>query len=55
MRGIRKIDAVPLIYQNFFLTELAPSSKISSARLPRFHRADPSTSLDKSTVGVFNC
>ena len=48
----------PLIFQNVDLTELAPWSCFSkhSAWLPRFHRAGPSTSLDKSChLGLFDC
>jgi hypothetical protein len=40
----------PLIFQNIRLPELAPMQIL--CRLLRFHRAGPSTSLDKSAVKV---
>jgi hypothetical protein len=42
----------PLIFQNIRLPELAPSTGAETPNLglPRFRRAGPSTSLDKSAV-----
>ncbi len=45
------IAQLPLIFQISFLPELAPG--LSSPNwLLRFHRAGPSTSLDKSCLGL---
>ena len=53
MKGqFAQVHGCPLIFQNFFLPELAPSTgqsqKIAHMGLPRLHRAGPSASLDKS-------
>ncbi len=44
------INNCPLIFQTIGLPELAPHQ--SSDRLPRLHRAGPSTSPDKSAIGA---
>jgi hypothetical protein len=50
VKGQEKVYASPLIFQNIRLPELAPSAGYTGLGLPRFRRAGPSTSLDKSAV-----
>jgi hypothetical protein len=42
----------PLIIQNIISAGIGT---LTLVRLPRFHRAGPSTSLDKSAVAYFGC